>query len=102
MHKKYVLKLSAEERAELQQVVRKGKAAAWKVQRAQALLKFDQGNDAPGWTDERIAEAFGCTSRVWSLGGSRRSNGVRCRFWSVKRERHPHERPSWTGRRRPG
>jgi len=63
MQKKYVLKLTAEERAELQQVVRKGKAAAWKVQRAQALLKCDQGSGGSSWTDERIAEAFGCTSR---------------------------------------
>ena len=63
MQKKYVLKLTVEERTELHQVVRKGKAAAWKLQRAQALLKCDEGREGPGWTDERIAEAFGCTSR---------------------------------------
>ena len=63
MQKKSVLKLTEEERTELWQVVKKGKAAAWKVQRAQALLKCDQGRDGLGWTDERIAEAFGCTSR---------------------------------------
>lgn len=63
MPKKYVLKLTAEEGAELQSVVKKGKAAAWKVQRAQALLKADQGSDGPGWTDERIADAYGCTTR---------------------------------------
>ncbi len=63
MHKKFVLKLTTEERIELQQVVRRGKAAAWKVQRAQALLKCDQAGEGPGWTDERIAEAFGCTTR---------------------------------------
>ena len=63
MQKKYVLKLTEEERRELWQVVKKGKAAAWKVRRAQALLKCDQGRDGPGWTDERIAEAFGATSR---------------------------------------
>jgi hypothetical protein len=34
MAKKYVLKLTSEEREELVQVVKKGKAAAWKVQRA--------------------------------------------------------------------
>ncbi len=57
MPKKYVLKLTAEERAELQQEVRKGKAAAWKVQRAQALLKCDQGAGGSGWSDGQIAEA---------------------------------------------
>ena len=61
--KKYVLKLTVEERAELDEVVRKGKAAGWKIQRAQALLKCDQGTDGPGWIDDDIADAFGCTRR---------------------------------------
>ena len=39
MPKRHVLKLTAEERAELQRVVRKGRVAGWKVQRAQALLQ---------------------------------------------------------------
>jgi transposase len=56
----YVVKLGAAERAELEAVVKKGKAAGWKIQRAQALLKCDQGPEGPAWIDERIAEAFGC------------------------------------------
>ena len=63
MAKKYVVKLGAQERMEFERVVSKGKAAAWKIQRAHALLKFDQGAEGPGWTDERIAEAYGCTTR---------------------------------------
>ena len=63
MAKKYVLKLTAEERAELARLVRKGNVAGWKVQRAQALLKCDQGPDGPAWADARIAEAFGVTTR---------------------------------------
>jgi len=63
MHRKYVLKPTAEERAVLQQVVKKGKAAGWKVQRAQALLMCDQGPAGSGWPDEQIAEAYGCTTR---------------------------------------
>jgi len=63
MAKRYVLKLAVEERDELGGVVRKGKAAGWKIQRAQALLKCDQGSDGPAWSDQRIAEAFGCTTR---------------------------------------
>jgi transposase-like protein len=61
--KKYVLKLTDEERTELHHLVRKGRVAGWKVQRAQALLRCDQGPDGPAWTDERIAEAFGITPR---------------------------------------
>ena len=63
MPKKHVVKLSAEERAELEALVRKGRAAGWKIQRAQALLKCNQGERGPGWIDARIAEAFGCTTR---------------------------------------
>lgn len=63
MSKKYVLKLTAEEAAELEGLIRGGKAAHWKVQRAQALLKCNEGADGPGWPDRRIAEAFGCTAR---------------------------------------
>ncbi len=63
MAKKYILKLTADERAELERLVRRGHVAGWKVQRAQALLHFDQGADGPAWTDERVAEAYGVTVR---------------------------------------
>lgn len=63
MPKKYVLKLTAEERAELPRVVRKGRVAGWKVRRAHALLQCDQGSDGPAWADEPIAEAYGITTR---------------------------------------
>ncbi len=59
----YIVKLIPEERAELEALVRRGKAAGWKIQRAQVILKCDQGPDGPGWIDGRIAEAFGCTTR---------------------------------------
>src|SRR5262245_60922667 len=63
MAKKYVLTLTSEERGELEQLVKKGKAAAWKVQRAQALLQCDQGAAGLGWPDEQVAQAYGCTTR---------------------------------------
>jgi len=63
MAKKYVLKLTLAERAELELIVKKAKTAAWKVQRAQALLKCDQSAEGPGWIDEDIAAAYGCTTR---------------------------------------
>ena len=63
MAKKYILKLTADERVELEGLVRRGHVAGWKVQRAQALLHCDQGPDGPGWTDARIAEAYGTTAR---------------------------------------
>lgn len=61
--RKYVLKLTADERAWLEAMVSKGKAAAWKIRHAHALLKMDQGESGPGWDDARIADAFGMTTR---------------------------------------
>jgi transposase-like protein len=63
MAKKYILKLTANERVDLERLVRRGHVAGWKVQRAQALLHCDQGPDGPAWTDERVAEAYGITAR---------------------------------------
>ncbi len=73
MPKKYVLKLTAEERAELARLVRKGNVAGWKVQRAQALLKCDQGPGGPAWPDARIAEARGSSSATTGHDGRFRS-----------------------------
>src|SRR5262245_16035807 len=58
MKKKYLVRLSAEERAVLEQVVRKLKGSSQKVRRAPILLKADA--DGPAGTDARIAEAYGC------------------------------------------
>lgn len=56
MNKKYVVTLSDVERAELQALLAKGKAAARKLTHAQILLKVDRAG--PNWTDEEAAEAF--------------------------------------------
>ena len=58
MNKKFIVRLSDEERAVCQEVVKKLKGSSQKVRRAQILLKADA--DGPGWTDSRIAEAFNC------------------------------------------
>ena len=58
MQKKYIVRLTDEERQELQVVVRKFKGTGQKVRRAQILLKADA--DGPNWTDRQISEAFGC------------------------------------------
>ena len=62
MNKKYVVRLTDEERGELAEVVKKLKGTSQKVRRAQILLKADA--DGPGWTDERIAEAYSCRTRT--------------------------------------
>lgn len=57
MVKKYIVRLTAEERAGLKALVSKGRASARKIGRARVLLKVDA--DGPNWTDERAADAFG-------------------------------------------
>jgi len=57
MQKKYLVRLSDQERVELADVIRRLKGTSQKVRRAQILLKADA--DGPHWTDARIAEAFG-------------------------------------------
>jgi hypothetical protein len=66
--KKYVLELTAEERATLEQVVKGGKGPRWRVRRARALLQCDQGPHGPGWSDALVARACNCSLRsleVW-------------------------------------
>jgi len=62
MLKKYIVRLTDEEREALQRVVGKFKGSSQKVRRAQVLLKADA--DGPGWTDARVAEAFGCRTKT--------------------------------------
>lgn len=58
MQKKYIVRLSRKERGVLEEIVKKFKGSSQKVRRAQVLLKADVNGG--GWTDVRIAEAYGC------------------------------------------
>jgi hypothetical protein len=62
MNKKYIVRLTDEERNELLAVIKKLTGTSQKVRRAQILLKADA--DGPSWTDHRIAEAFGCRTKT--------------------------------------
>ncbi len=62
MNKKYIVRLTDEERNELLTVIKKLKKTSQKVRRAQIPLKADA--DGPNWTDHRIAEAFGCRTKT--------------------------------------
>lgn len=62
MKKKYIVELSKEERGVLEDVIKKLQGSSLKVRRAQILLKADV--DGPNWTDQRIAEAFGCSTQT--------------------------------------
>jgi transposase len=56
--KKYVVKLSEQEREQLQEVISKGKSSARKLLHARILLKADASEQGPSWKDEQISEAL--------------------------------------------
>jgi len=62
MRKKYIVRLSIEERSVLEEIIKKLKGSSERVRRAQILLKADA--DGPGWMDKQIAEAFNCRTRT--------------------------------------
>jgi hypothetical protein len=62
MQKKYIVRLSENERSHLEEVVKKLKGTAQRVRRAQILLKADV--DGPNWTDQKIADAFDCRRKT--------------------------------------
>ena len=57
--KKYVVRLSVEEREQLDAMIRKGKSSAQRLMKARILLKADVSEDGEGWSDSEIVEALG-------------------------------------------
>jgi Homeodomain-like domain len=58
MNTKYAVKRSEDERAGLRTLIGQGTAPARTVTRARILLKANQGEGGPGWTDAAIAGAL--------------------------------------------
>jgi len=91
MGKKYLVRLTAEERVLLTELVNKGQAAAYKIKHANVLLKVAAGG--PNWSDEQTAEAFSGTSRT--VSGLRQrvvEQGLEAALERQKRE-HPARAP---------
>jgi hypothetical protein len=62
-NKKHHIKLTPDERKELEAVARKRNAAAVKVQRAKVILAVDIGPGGPGLTDLEASSGSGLTTR---------------------------------------
>ena len=56
--KKYVVRLSADERERLEALIGKGKSPAQRLVKARILLKADVSEVGEGWSDSRIIEAL--------------------------------------------
>ena len=59
--KKYVVKLSDEERERLNTLIHTGKHPAWQTMKARILLKADASEAGEGWSDSQIAAALDTT-----------------------------------------
>ena len=62
MTKKFIVRLTEEERKCLREVTKKLKGGSEKLRRASILLKADA--DGPNWKDAQIAEAYDCSPRT--------------------------------------
>lgn len=58
IRKKYVVRLSEEERGELDALIRTGKRSAQMLMKARILLKADASEAGPGWNDSQIVDAL--------------------------------------------
>ena len=56
--KKYVVRLSGEEREQLVALTRKGRGPAQRLMKARILLKADASEAGEGWSDNQIIEAL--------------------------------------------
>ena len=62
MNKKYIVRLTDEERAICERTIKKEKGKSQKLRRATILLKADA--NGPAWNDVKISEAVGCRTRT--------------------------------------
>jgi hypothetical protein len=91
MNKKYIVRLTDEERSEWAVVIKKLKGTSQKVRRAR--ISFEAAADGPNWTDHRIAEAFGCrTKTVEDIRRRLVERGFRETWDGSKRRAPPVER----------
>src|SRR5580692_9417196 len=56
--KRYVVRLSSDEREQLEALIRKGKSPAQRLLKARILLKADVSGAGEGWSDSRIIKAL--------------------------------------------
>jgi hypothetical protein len=61
---KYVVRLTAADRRELERMVRSGRHPARTLVHARILLKADAAKGSPGWDDVAIAGALDCGTRT--------------------------------------
>jgi len=96
---KYIVRLSEEERQELQTIVKKRKETSQKVKRAIVLLKADV--DGPNWTNEKIHELTGVSvSAISRMRKQLVTEGFEATIHRKKRMIPPREKNGTDSRKR--
>lgn len=67
MKKRYVVKLTLEERDQLADLINRGREAAYRRRHAQVLMLVDEGAYGPGCVDKDVAEQVGFSRRTVEL-----------------------------------
>ena len=102
MRKQHVVVLSEEERARLHTLIGQGTAPARALTHARILLKANQGEAGPGWTDRAIAAALEdhhAVARVrqqYATGAWRPPSTVRRLIVSTAASSMGSRRPTWS------
>ena len=98
MKKVFVVRLTDEERLELESLIRTGKASALTLARARILLKADQGDKGEAWTDGEIAQALEVAPKtVFNIRRRWVEEGLEAALTRKKQE-HPSRRRKLDGK----
>ena len=95
MNKKYFVRLTEEEQAQLKDMVTKGETSAYKIKHANVLLKADI--NGPAWADIKIAEAFSIHVSTVSCIKKRFLEGGLERAITRKKQDYPSNPPKFDG-----
>jgi hypothetical protein len=90
MNIKYHVTLTKEERAQLEQLIDKGKTSGYRIRHAQIMLALDETPENEEWTDKKISKAYRTTEK--SVGNLRRrfvEQGFEAALGRQKREVPP-------------
>jgi transposase len=89
MKKRYVVKLSSEEREQLEGLINRGREAAYRRRHAHVLLLVDEGEQGPALIDKDAAERTGFTRRsVEQIRERCVTEGLSSALERKKRSRH--------------
>jgi hypothetical protein len=98
-NKKFIVRLSNEERERLKELISKGKAAAKLVLKARILLKADQSDAGPAWSDEKICQALDTNIAMVTRVRSRLVNEGLDAVLARKKRQTPPTPPIFDGER---